>query len=159
MYDAGIPFNAVKYPSFKPFCEAVGKYGMSVKLPSYHEVRVPLLKKEVELTREAMKVHEDEWKAYGFHLAVNGIRASLKMLDDDNDRDDELVFTAEDNLTWNDVATAARVEESSYRFRSRGASSSRPMVQQQSQVRPSNRLLDEEESEEEIEGEDKGDQL
>ena len=65
MYDAGIPFNAVKYPSFKPFCESVGKYGPSVKPLSYHEVRVPLLKKEVELTHEAMKVHENEWKAYG----------------------------------------------------------------------------------------------
>ncbi|KAK2636129.1 hypothetical protein Ddye_030921 [Dipteronia dyeriana] len=289
MHDAGIPFNVVKYPSFKPFCEAVGQYGPGVKPPSYHKVRVSLLKKEVELTREAMKVHEDGRKAYGcsilsdgwkdrrertlvnflvnsmrgsvlvesvnasaytktgekmfellshfvekigvnnvvqvvtdnasnnvllrggilmalLHqlcknlllrflasltvpLGVNGIGASWKIalrrqyescdtidpkylndiddsnkrlterLDDDNERDDELVFTVEDNLTWNDVAIAAGVGESSYRFRSREASSSRSRVPQQSQVQPSNQLFDEEESEEENEEEDDGDQL
>ncbi|TXG72422.1 hypothetical protein EZV62_001001 [Acer yangbiense] len=72
MYDAGIPFNAMKYPSFKPFCEAVGQYGPGVTPPSYHEVRVPLLKKDVELTCEAMKVHEDEWKAYGCSILSDG---------------------------------------------------------------------------------------
>ncbi|KAK4856211.1 hypothetical protein QYF36_015216 [Acer negundo] len=30
-------------------------------------------------------------------------------LDDDNDRDDELVFTAEDNYAWNDIATVLGV--------------------------------------------------
>ena len=52
----------------------------------------------------------------------------IERLDDDNDRDDELVFTTEDNLTWNDVDTTARVEESSYQFRSRETFSSRPRV-------------------------------
>ncbi|KAK2643053.1 hypothetical protein Ddye_024816 [Dipteronia dyeriana] len=40
-------------------------------------------------------------------------------LDDENDGDDELVFTEEDNLTWNVVATAAGVGELSYQFRAR----------------------------------------
>ncbi|KAK1591715.1 hypothetical protein Q3G72_012251 [Acer saccharum] len=182
MYDAGIPFNSMKYPSFKPFCEAVGQYGPGVTPPSYHEIRVLLLKKEVELTCEAMKLSGGILMALlhrlcknllsrflaslAVHLGVNGIGAYLKInewltgrFDDDNARDDKLVFTAEDNLIWNDVATAAGVGESSYRFRSREASSSRPRAPQPFQVRPSNRLLDEEESEEEIEGEDGGDQL
>ncbi|KAK3231279.1 hypothetical protein Dsin_003160 [Dipteronia sinensis] len=72
MYDTVIIFNAVKYPSFKPFYEVVGQYGSGVKLLSYHEVRVPLLKKEVELTRKAMKVHDDEWKAYGCSILSDG---------------------------------------------------------------------------------------
>ncbi|TXG53011.1 hypothetical protein EZV62_022180 [Acer yangbiense] len=63
----------------------------------------------------------------------------------------------EDNLTWNDVATAAKVRQSSYRFRSREASSS--WVSQQSQIQSSLQLVDEEESEEEIGGEDEGSTL
>ncbi|KAK2653863.1 hypothetical protein Ddye_013719 [Dipteronia dyeriana] len=78
-------------------------------------------------------------------------------LDDENEGDDELVFMEEDNLTWNDVVTAVRVGQSSYRFRSREASSSR--VPQQSQVRSSLRLVDEEESEKDTEWEDKGNQF
>ncbi|TXG73396.1 hypothetical protein EZV62_001975 [Acer yangbiense] len=50
-----------------------------------------------------------------------------RRLDDENDVDDELVFTEEDGLTWNIVATAAGVREPSYRTRQsvRGGSSSR----------------------------------
>ncbi|KAK2660196.1 hypothetical protein Ddye_006729 [Dipteronia dyeriana] len=72
-------------------------------------------------------------------------------LDDEKDGDDELVFTEEDNLTWNAVATVAGVREPSYQFREREASSSRVP-----QVRPMNQLLDKDESEEEIEGQDEG---
>ncbi|XP_052208194.1 uncharacterized protein LOC127811998 [Diospyros lotus] len=72
MYDAGIPFNAVTYDSFKVFIEAVGQYGPSVKPPSYHEVRVPLLKQEVEATREMMKDHEEAWAKYGCSILSDG---------------------------------------------------------------------------------------
>ncbi|KAK2658226.1 hypothetical protein Ddye_004759 [Dipteronia dyeriana] len=64
MYDAGISFNAVNYPSFNTFCQVVGQYGPYVKPSTYHEVRFPL-KKEVELTLDAMKEHKNEWKTYG----------------------------------------------------------------------------------------------
>lgn len=47
MYDAVIPFNAVNYPSFDVYVEAQGQYRPGMKPPSYHEVRVPLLKEEV----------------------------------------------------------------------------------------------------------------
>ena len=49
MYDVGIPFNAVNYDSFGPMIEAIGQYGPGMKPPSYHEVRVPLLKKEIRV--------------------------------------------------------------------------------------------------------------
>ncbi|GFY88770.1 MIF4G domain-containing protein [Actinidia rufa] len=34
MYDAGIPFNAVKYDSFKVMTEAIGQYGPGMKAPT-----------------------------------------------------------------------------------------------------------------------------
>ena len=39
MYDAGIPFNAVNYPSFAIAIEGIEQFGPGMKPPSYHEVR------------------------------------------------------------------------------------------------------------------------
>ncbi|RWR75320.1 hypothetical protein CKAN_00369600 [Cinnamomum micranthum f. kanehirae] len=64
MYDAGIPFNAVNCDSFGLMIEAIGQYGPSMKPRSYHEVRVPLLKKEIEHTNNLMKGHRDDWVNY-----------------------------------------------------------------------------------------------
>ena len=72
MYDAGIPFNAVKYDSFKVMIEAIGQYGPGMKAPSYHEVRVPLLKKEVEHTKDVMKDHKIHWASHGCSIMANG---------------------------------------------------------------------------------------
>lgn len=49
-YDEGLPFNAVTYPSFKEMMELIGQYGMGLKPPSLHELRLPLLQKEVANT-------------------------------------------------------------------------------------------------------------
>src|SRR4051812_20996304 len=65
MYDAGITFNAVNYDSFAPMFEAIGQFGPRTRPPSYHQVRVPLLKKEVEQTHELMKKHKEDWAKYG----------------------------------------------------------------------------------------------
>ncbi|RWR76134.1 hypothetical protein CKAN_00455200 [Cinnamomum micranthum f. kanehirae] len=65
MYDAGIPFNAVNCDSFGPMIEAIEQYGPGMKPPSYHEVQVPLLKKEIEHTNNLMKGHRDDWVKYG----------------------------------------------------------------------------------------------
>ncbi|KAK2662976.1 hypothetical protein Ddye_001550 [Dipteronia dyeriana] len=72
MYDVGISFNVVKYPSFNTFCEAVEQYGLGVKPSSYHEVGVSLLTKKVELTIDAMKKHKNEWKTYGCLTLLDG---------------------------------------------------------------------------------------
>ncbi|KAK2647967.1 hypothetical protein Ddye_015456, partial [Dipteronia dyeriana] len=72
MYDVRIPFNVVKYRSFNAFCEVVGQYCPGVKPPTYHEVRVPLSKNEVDFTRETLKVHMDEWKIYGCFILSDG---------------------------------------------------------------------------------------
>ncbi|KAK2641277.1 hypothetical protein Ddye_023040 [Dipteronia dyeriana] len=72
MYEAGIPFSTVKYHRFNAFCEAVGQYDLGVKPPTYHEVRVPLLKKEVKATRETLKMHVEEWKTYKCSILSDG---------------------------------------------------------------------------------------
>ncbi|RVW66815.1 hypothetical protein CK203_064744 [Vitis vinifera] len=61
MYEAAIPFNAVTYPSFQPMIEAIGQYGVGMKGPTFHEVRVTNLKKELALTKDLMKDHMVEW--------------------------------------------------------------------------------------------------
>ncbi|CAN7093291.1 unnamed protein product [Brassica rapa subsp. narinosa] len=42
-YDAGIAFNVVTYDSFKEMTHLIAQYGMGLKPPSMHELRVPLL--------------------------------------------------------------------------------------------------------------------
>ncbi|RWR76250.1 hypothetical protein CKAN_00468400 [Cinnamomum micranthum f. kanehirae] len=71
-YDTGIPFNAVNCDSFGPMIEAIGQYGPGMKPPSYHEVRVPLLKKEIEHTNNLMKGHRDDWVKYGCSIMMDG---------------------------------------------------------------------------------------
>ncbi|KAG5632712.1 hypothetical protein H5410_004429 [Solanum commersonii] len=53
MYHAGLPFNCVNYTeSFGEFIEAVGQNGSGMKPSTYHEVRVPFLKNEVEKDKQ-----------------------------------------------------------------------------------------------------------
>ena len=54
MYKVAIPFNAITYPSFQPMIEAIGQYGVSIKGPTLHEVRVTNLKKDLVLTKDLM---------------------------------------------------------------------------------------------------------
>lgn len=72
MYDAGIPFNAVNYDSFGPAIEAIGQYGPGMKLPTYHEVRVPLLNNEVEETNKIVEEHKKEWEKVGCSVMCDG---------------------------------------------------------------------------------------
>ena len=77
LYDAGIPFNAVKLDSFAVAVESIGQFGPGMKPPSYHEVRVPLLAKEVQRTKDLMKVHKEEWAKYGCSIISDGWRDSV----------------------------------------------------------------------------------
>lgn len=72
MYEAGLPFNAVKYDSFKVAIEAIGQYGVGMKPPSYHELRVPLLKKELAHTNNIMKGYKEEWAKRGCSIMSDG---------------------------------------------------------------------------------------
>ncbi|GKF80658.1 hypothetical protein Tco_0239260, partial [Tanacetum coccineum] len=64
-YQAGIPFNAARLDSFKVAIEAIGQYGPGLKPPSYHELRVPLLQKEIDYTNGLLQNHKEEWKKHG----------------------------------------------------------------------------------------------
>ena len=57
MYDVVIPFNAVNYASFQPILKAIRQYGVGYKGPSFHDVRVTKLEKELALTKDSMKDH------------------------------------------------------------------------------------------------------
>ena len=72
MYDAAIPFNAVNYASFQPMLEAIGQYGVTYKGPSFHDVRVTNLKKELALTKDSMKDHFTEWKQSECSIMLDG---------------------------------------------------------------------------------------
>ncbi|XP_059654936.1 uncharacterized protein LOC132301724 [Cornus florida] len=72
MYDAGISFNALNYDSFAPVVEAISQHGPGMKPPSYHEVRVPLLKKELEHTDNLMRDHREEWARYRCTIMADG---------------------------------------------------------------------------------------
>ncbi|WOL18461.1 hypothetical protein Cni_G27257 [Canna indica] len=72
LYQAGIPFNVTRLDSFKCMIEAIGQYGPNLKPPSYHEVRVTCLKKEVEYTNELLKSHKDMWEKYGCAIMADG---------------------------------------------------------------------------------------
>ena len=41
--------------------EAFGLYGPNMKSPSYHELRVLILEKEVEYIKNLLKNHNDAW--------------------------------------------------------------------------------------------------
>lgn len=74
MYDAGLAFNAVKYDSLGPALEAIAIHGPGMKPPSYHEVRVPLLKLEKEHTKKLLILNETEKKEVGCSLMADGWR-------------------------------------------------------------------------------------
>nr|GMD48668.1 uncharacterized protein LOC109167856 [Ipomoea batatas] len=72
MYEAGLPFNCVKYTkSLQGFIECVAQHGPGMKPPSYHEVRVPYLKKEVAHVKELFKAHEETCNKYGCSLMMD----------------------------------------------------------------------------------------
>ncbi|KAL4584188.1 hypothetical protein LXL04_008780 [Taraxacum kok-saghyz] len=74
MYNAGLAFNAVKYDSLGPALEAISIHGPGMKPPTYHEVRVPLLKLEKEHTKKLLIHNETEKMAVGCSLMADGWR-------------------------------------------------------------------------------------
>nr|XP_048336961.1 uncharacterized protein LOC125424192 [Ziziphus jujuba var. spinosa] len=71
VYEAGFPFNAIDNDSFKRFVEALGQYGPDYTPPSQYQLREPLLKGEVERTKEILKKQEEEWKNSGCSIMTN----------------------------------------------------------------------------------------
>ncbi|GJU68507.1 putative transcription factor/ chromatin remodeling BED-type(Zn) family protein [Tanacetum coccineum] len=80
-YDAGLPFNAATYDSFHIAMEAVAQFGPGFKPPSMYELRVPLLKKEVEDTEDNIKNYKNEWAIKGCSILSDGWRDSIVQKD------------------------------------------------------------------------------
>ena len=72
LYDNCIPFNVVNSVYYQKMIDAVAAAGPGYKGPSYHAVRVPLLrdqKKEVQLLVESQRRH---WAEVGYTLMADG---------------------------------------------------------------------------------------
>ena len=64
-YQAGLSFNFVRLKSFQDMIDVIGAYGPNLPTPSYHEIRVPLLNKEVEYTEKLLKDHKLQGSRHG----------------------------------------------------------------------------------------------
>lgn len=71
-YQAGIAFNVANMDCFKEMLAAVGNYGPHLKPPSYHELRVPLLKNGVDDVEQWIGGHKPEWSKYGCSIMSDG---------------------------------------------------------------------------------------
>ncbi|KAL7597752.1 hypothetical protein Lser_V15G21850 [Lactuca serriola] len=71
-YTSVIPFNCVKNPEFHKMIDMVGESGRGLNPPSYHEIRVTLLKKEVDYTKSLVEDNKREWKKTGRTLMSDG---------------------------------------------------------------------------------------
>ncbi|KAL6512937.1 hypothetical protein OROHE_019727 [Orobanche hederae] len=71
-YENGNPFNAANSRCYEVMVESIGQYGPSLKPPTYHELRVPLLKKAKEETEKLKEKHEKAWKRYVCTLMSDG---------------------------------------------------------------------------------------
>ncbi|CAF2043845.1 unnamed protein product, partial [Brassica napus] len=80
-YDACIAFNVVTYDSFKEMTHLIAQYGMGLKPPSMHELRVPLLQREVAETHTMLLQHKNEWASKGCSLMSDGWRDSVVQKD------------------------------------------------------------------------------
>ena len=69
-YQAKISFNCANLDSFKWMVKAIGQCGPHMKPPSYYELRVPILQKEVEYTKNLLKDHNVAWMKYGVSISL-----------------------------------------------------------------------------------------
>ncbi|XP_074293200.1 uncharacterized protein LOC141620158 [Silene latifolia] len=71
-YTSGIPFNVVNNPEFPIIIDMVGKFGIGLKPPSYHEIRVKFLNKEVQNVMKMLDEYKEEWKKTGCTIMPDG---------------------------------------------------------------------------------------
>ncbi|KAG5515997.1 hypothetical protein RHGRI_036889 [Rhododendron griersonianum] len=72
IYAETLPFSLVKSSWFHTAVQSIGKYGKGLKPPSYHEVRVTFLKKEVDNVQSTLDKYKSEWKKTGCSLMSDG---------------------------------------------------------------------------------------
>ncbi|XP_061363140.1 uncharacterized protein LOC133306777 [Gastrolobium bilobum] len=72
IYGNALPFNLVKSPLFINMVKSISEYGRGLKPPTYHEVRVSYLKKEVDFVHTSLDKYKLEWKKTGCTLMSDG---------------------------------------------------------------------------------------
>ncbi|KAI8535251.1 hypothetical protein RHMOL_Rhmol10G0159300 [Rhododendron molle] len=72
IYAEALPFSLVKSSWFHTAVQSIGEYGKGLKPPSYHEVRVTFLKKEVDNVHSTLDEYKCEWKKTGCSLMSDG---------------------------------------------------------------------------------------
>ncbi|GJV26183.1 putative reverse transcriptase domain-containing protein [Tanacetum coccineum] len=70
-YESAIPFHAFEKDSFKMLLEVVGQFGPGLPPPTRYELSTPLLKEEVERTKNLVKRNEKEWKDEGCSIMTD----------------------------------------------------------------------------------------
>lgn len=71
-FENGIPFNAVRSPSFINMCRSLGNYGRGFKPPSMHELRNWILDEEEKTTSTIVDGIKDTWKQTGVSILSDG---------------------------------------------------------------------------------------
>ena len=71
-YTSAISFNCVNNPEFKKMIQMIGDFGRGLDPPSYHEIRVTYLKKEVDYTKAQLEEYKNEWKKTSCTLINDG---------------------------------------------------------------------------------------
>nr|GEW67003.1 zinc finger, CCHC-type [Tanacetum cinerariifolium] len=64
-YTVVLPFNVVRDESFQDMIYAIGEYGRGMPAPSYHNLRVTLLKDALEDTKKFVDSFKPQWQKYG----------------------------------------------------------------------------------------------
>ncbi|KAF7149439.1 hypothetical protein RHSIM_Rhsim03G0072400 [Rhododendron simsii] len=65
IYAEALAFSLVKSSWFHTAIQSIREYGKGLKPPSYHEVRVTFLKKEVDNVHSTLEKYKSEWKKTG----------------------------------------------------------------------------------------------
>ncbi|KAD1963341.1 hypothetical protein E3N88_42097 [Mikania micrantha] len=71
-YQAGIAFNVAKLDSFKEMVASIRNYGPYLKPPSYNELKVPLLKNEIDNIDKWVGDQKMEWSKSGCSIMSDG---------------------------------------------------------------------------------------
>lgn len=72
LFSAQVLFHCVKNLEFAKMLKLVGKYGVGLKPPSYHEIRGKYLIKEVLRVNDMLEDCRLEWKKTGFSIKSDG---------------------------------------------------------------------------------------
>ncbi|GAV87386.1 LOW QUALITY PROTEIN: DUF659 domain-containing protein, partial [Cephalotus follicularis] len=72
VYDACIPFNALQSPYFQPAIDATVEIGRGFKWPSYHEIRVGLLKDCKKKCQLLVETYRSNWEKNGCTIMADG---------------------------------------------------------------------------------------